>query len=273
MAGYNIVAPSALLADLRRQAFLEWCHADYNVDYTQMLSAASLGRIGELKRLIEVFPPEHRETVLARVVSERSLVGAACAAGNQGALDVMLRYIPARCLNRAATDAGDTPLILAVKRADAALTRTLLDLGVELRTVDLSGCTALEYARTNSQMAVQPDPVWRGCYAECTEALEHARRRRLRRQWQRAARLAAKLSLWHMRAAERAYAPGGLGYSAARAEFGEALGHSGASRGVVAQSSTEQLAPATRNGSDGSYEYVEVNELRRGGVIANYIIR
>ena len=54
---------------------------------------------------------------------------------------------------------------------------------------------------------------------------ERAERRcHLRRRWRLFVRIAGLVAKWHARAVERAYAPGGCGYDAARADFEERAG-------------------------------------------------
>jgi len=52
-----------------------------------------------------------------------------------------------------------------------------------------------------------------------SEAVQRAKRQAHLRRWRLVARVAALLAPWHARAIERAYAPGGIGFEAARAEF------------------------------------------------------
>ena len=189
------------------------------INYGQILSAASFGRVGELKRLVEAVPAAERANILSSVwSSEYSIIGAACAGGAMGALDLLLRYVGRDCLDLpAAATRRVTPLIIAAQRANEALTRELCDNGADPRRLDDDGQSAIDHARVNR--AAASDPVWTGCFARCAETLERARRRRLRRQWQRKARIAAMLTAWQARAAERAYAPGGLGFAVANEEF------------------------------------------------------
>ena len=205
---------------------------------TQLDSAASFGRIGELKRLIERVEAPTREDVLGSVFPsyQLSTVGQACSTGNQGSLEMILRYVSPQILDRCATMDGQTPLMMAAGRADDGLVRMLLFYGADPCRMDCEGRTALDVSRVAAAPRAM-DPTWTACYARCEHALMEAQRKRWRRQWQRAARLVAMLSGWQARAAERTYAPGGLGYDAASEEFGRVR----AAAVVIGQSTVDSV--------------------------------
>ena len=76
------------------------------------------------------------------------------------------------------------------------------------------------------------------------EAVQRAKRQaHLRRLWRLVARVAALLVPWHARAVERAYAPGGIGFEAARAEF---EGHADAEEHVEDGEEVEEACKSQR---------------------------
>lgn len=105
----------------------------------------------------------------------------------------------------------------------------LLAHGAAADAVDSEGCTALVAARKRLELLdlarLGGGAAARAAAQPLFSLLEHAERRvYLRRRWRLVARVAALVVPWHSRAVERAYAPGGLGFAAARAEF---EGHAG----------------------------------------------
>lgn len=234
-----------------------------DVSYPQLQTLVANGRVGALKKLINLVPAcdlEAALTIAKRFYDDGNvehrgctLLGIACVKGQHAALELMLRYLPTpRAIDRACygDDGITTPLLLAVELADDQLTRMLLDLGADLHAKDAEGQSAIEIARGGMLRSVDGS-AWYRCYDKCAQALEKAQRRRLRMRLQRAARRAGRLALalssWQLRAAERAYAPGGIGFDVASEEFGAHVaacsGGAPAAEATAASSSTLPVEP------------------------------
>ena len=120
-------------------------HLEEVVIWHNLHLAVTNGRIGELKKLIEERPVAEREDLLTKPSHGYSLLGAACYAGQHGAIEMMLRYMSLpRALNVAASSNGvTTPLIIAVERASLCLLSLVskwLHLTPEMR---LNGVTSM----------------------------------------------------------------------------------------------------------------------------------
>ena len=186
---------------------------------TALMIAASMGHVDVMKLLLE-----HGADVCAPIPGIDPSRGYWC--------------LP---LHRAATTHIDRMIGGWAPTTGPETVSLMLAHGATAEAVDSEGSTALEHARTRLDLhwefiqrstILQRDPDPHGLLQADIEAvqplfslLEHAERKAyLRHLWRRVARIAALLVPWHARAVERAYAPGGIGFEAARAEF---VGHAG----------------------------------------------
>jgi hypothetical protein len=184
----------------------------------KLLTAATHGRIGELRKLL-VAQPGLIDTMHNHRSTEMTLLAAACAEGQHGAIETLVGL--GASLNRPALD-GRTPLMLAASHADVELVRLLLGYSADPLRTDVLGRNATDHAFLMGSQRPN-DPTWTRCVTECADMLNEARVQRLclaaRRRWRRAIWIVLLLRAWQDRAAERAYMPGGIGFVAAQVEF------------------------------------------------------
>ena len=172
-------------------------------------------------------------------------------------------------LHRAAMAHVDNPFPSCIGRVDApgvALVKALLLHGAVAEAVDSEGHTALQVARQRLQRLLENNSVPRIEKASRSaqplfSLLERAERQaHARRRWRLAARVAALLAPWHARAVERAYAPGGIGFEAARAEF---EGHADAEEHAEEGEEGEEGAEGAEGAGGEEGEEGEVEERAR----------
>ena len=198
----------------------------------RLLKSVVNGRIGELKKALREAGPQRTAALYPLVttlpaeapVTSMPLLGAAAAEGQEGAMEVLLEA--GADLDQPALD-GRVPLMLAAAQADVGLVKQLLGRGANPLPIDSLGRDAAEHAREMGR-ARPNDSTWARCVGECIhmidEAAETWRRARARRRWRIAAWVVTLLRDWQARAAERAYAPGGVGFDAVSDEFHDLAG-------------------------------------------------
>ena len=187
-----------------------------------LLSAASQGRVGELRKWLARMTPAALDAPIAlgsMAPGAATLLVTAADAGQAGAVEMLLEH--GADINAPASD-GCTALMAVASHADAGLLKYLLSRGADPTLVDQSGSDAAEHAREMGRQRPN-DPTWEQHVRDCVAALDGAdaawRRARALRRWRVVTSVVLLLHEWHMRAAERAYRPGGLGYACASEHF------------------------------------------------------
>ena len=191
-------------------------HVSELLETDQLSSIVRNGRMAALKKLLFRFPD------LARVC--HGLILLAADFGQQGAVETLVEYGADPNEHARTEDSwvdGTTALMLAAAVADVSLVRLLLDGGADPCLIDHTGRTAAEHCILSEER--QRDPTWSRCAAECAVLIGSAsalrRQQRARARWRVACAVVVMLRGWHLRAAERAYAPGGGAYDAASDSF------------------------------------------------------
>ena len=187
---------------------------------SKLVASASNGRIGELRKLLAAHPAR-LDALYACDQTDMTLMSVACGESQHGIVETLVAL--GASLDRAALD-GRTPLMCAASHADVELVRLLLGYGANPLRTDDAGRDAAAHASLMGSCRPN-DPTWARCVNQCVEMISSARSQRLalhaRRRWRRAIWTVLLLRDWQQRAAERAYAPGGLGYAAAWDDFRE----------------------------------------------------
>jgi len=232
-------------------------HAPPDALSERLLSAATNGRIGELRksvgsasdgtvRLAALYPFQARRAGEAddvTPVTRMTLLGAAAAEGQEGAIDALLEL--GAVLDQPALD-GRVPLMFAAGHADVGLVKQLLGRGANPLLVDDAGRDAAEHAHEMGRLRPN-DPTWERTVRECVEMIDEAaqswRRARARRRWRVSTWVVVLLREWQSRAAERAYAPGGTGFAAVSEEFRDLAGAPPAPAVAVAPASSVPSPP------------------------------
>lgn len=198
-----------------------------------LLGAVQNGRIGEIRKALTAEPSRLGALYLhvtqyptPTAATPMPLLCVAAAETHGGALETLLELGAA--LDQPATD-GRVPLMLAASVADVGLVKLLLGRGANPLLLDELGRSASDYAREMGRQRPN-DPTWERCVRQCIEMIDAAaeawRCARARRRWRLAAWIVVVLREWQARAAERAYAPGGLGFAEANERFRELAGPS-----------------------------------------------
>ena len=211
-----------------------------------LLGAVQNGRIGEIRKALTAEPSRLGALYLHETqyptpaaATPMPLLCVAAAETHGGALETLLELGAA--LDQPATD-GRVPLMLAASVADVGLVKLLLGRGANPLLLDELGRSASDYAREMGRQRPN-DPTWERCVRQCVEMIDAGaeawRCARARRRWRVAAWVVVVLREWQARAAERAYAPGGLGFAEANERF---RGMAGPSVGAAAAAQAEALA-------------------------------
>lgn len=140
-------------------------------------------------------------------------------------------------------------LDFACLRGDVGLVELLLARGARPRPTNAKLVQWTQAVR-------QDNPTWQRCAGACLAALEATRRRRARRRLRVAVASVALLQSWHARAAERAYAPGGVGFRDVEADFARRCacgdggdgGDSGGGDAAAASADERAVEPAVEVG-------------------------
>ena len=178
--------------------------ASSEVDDAYLASICSNGRVAALRKIIASNPEAARRPGLAVIAAEF---------GEQGVLE-MLVDSGADVDESKENDVDECMCALdhAVRRSDPDLVKFLCSRSCRVTDNVLARAREAEVARRD-------DATWSRCAAQCTALLTTARSLRARRRLRAAGRTVAVLLAWHARAAERVYAPGGVGFEDAALDF------------------------------------------------------
>jgi hypothetical protein len=188
---------------------------------TELMTAIAHGRVAAVKKLLDA-------AGTSTVLCIRGLLPLAARSGQDGLCEMLLELgVPVD--DREDETGNFTALMWAAANVEANLVRLLLRHGANpLLKTQAGGAppqpepgTAADLSQLKLESKLG-DPTWTRCANECIAILHEAafaRRLRTRRKLQRAIRLVLSLLAWRMRAAVRAYSPGGAGYHLARDDF------------------------------------------------------
>ena len=169
-------------------------------DDSQLASICSNGRVAALRKILASAPEAAQRPGLA-IIAARF--------GEQGVLEMLLDS--GADVDECSRD-GQRALDEAIKNSDPDLVKFLLSRGAAVMDGMLASAKQSEVVRRD-------DATWSRCAVQCTTMLSAARRMRARRRLRAAGCTIATLLAWHARAAERVYAPGGVGFEDAALDF------------------------------------------------------
>ena len=189
------------------------------MDADQLHAAICHGRVAAVRKLLDTAPE--------RVVGARGLLPLAARSGQDAIAEMLLESgVP---VDEREDETGMTALMWAAANVESHLVRLLLRYGANPVLKTRSGGAHPRRdpgtAADLSQLKLESkggDPTWTRCANECIGLLTQAcaaRRQRTRHRFQRSIRLVVILLAWRARAADRTYAPGGVGYNLARDDF------------------------------------------------------
>lgn len=203
-----------MLAHTTAPSSVSWMEAD------ELRAAICHGRVAAVKKFLRDRSPEH-------IAGLRGLLPLAARAGQDALCEMLLDFgVP---VDEREEETGMTALMWAAANVESNLVKLLLRAGANpILKTRIGGALPQREPGTAADLSQlkldsrSSDPAWSRCAHECIAILQEAsrvRRHRARQRFQRVIRLIVCLLAWRARAADRTYAPGGVGYMHARDDF------------------------------------------------------